>query len=133
MEEPPVKILRSFGLLMGGVFFLITLVMVYKELETAPFFSGAIALGFITFGLAFPGKLRGVHERWMKFADVIGRFNAKLIIGFVYMVFFSLMRFIFWAIRKDLINRRFDPSAESYWQDHEIYGDDDPKRYEKQY
>ena len=133
MEEPLLKMLKSFGLLMGGIFILITLVMVYHDFETLPFISGALSLGFIVTALAFPRKLRNVHEQWMKFAEVIGRFNAKLIIGFIYMVFFSFMRFIFWAIRKDPMNRKFDLSAKSYWQKHETFNNADPNRYEKQF
>ena len=116
---------------MGGVFFLITLVMVYKGLKTAPFFTGCLAFAFLVAALTVPGNLRGIHERWMNFAEVIGRFNAKLVIGFVYMVFFSLMRFVFWAIRKDPMNRNFDPSVGTYWIDKEP--DSDTDRYFRQY
>ena len=133
MEKSSVKILRSFGLLMGSVCSFFTLVLFYKGLKIAPFFLGTLALGFLTVGLVAPRKLQGVQEKWMKFAEVIGRFNAKLVIGFIYMVFFSLMHFIFWVIRKDFMKRKFDLSAESYWQKHETYSDDDSKRYEKQF
>lgn len=118
---------------MGGVFSVITSVLVYKELETAPFFTGALALAFITAALTAPEKLRGVHKRWMKFADAIGRFNAKLILGFVYLTFFSLVRFVFWVIRKDPMERKFDPAADTYWQKHQSPADGDDQRYEKQY
>ena len=133
MHRPPSKILKSFGLLMGGVFSVITAVLVYKELESAPFFTGTLAFAFLVAALTIPEKLRGIHERWMKFADVIGRFNAKLILGFVYLTFFSLVRFAFWVVRKDPMERKFDPAADTYWQKHQSPTPGEDQRYEKQY
>ena len=70
----------------------------------------------------------------MRFAEVLGAFNMKLILGFVYMSCFSLLGLIFKIIGKDPMNRKFDPKAESYWVDHEVIGSDDGlKRYERQY
>ena len=119
---------------MGGAFSFITIVMVFKELETLTFFTGTIGLGFILIALTVPKKLQDVHARWMKFADFIGQFNTKIIIGFVYLVFFSLMRLFFLIIQKDPMNRKFIPSASSYWQKHETQEKEDAtRRYEKQY
>jgi len=133
LKNPSTKILKSFGLLMGGVFSAVTAVLVYKELESAPFFTGALALAFIAAALAVPEKLRGVHERWMKFADATGRFNAKLILGFIYLTFFSLVRCVFWIVRKDPMERKFDPAADTYWQQHQSPAAGDDQRYDKQY
>ncbi len=87
---------------------------------------------FILPALIRPGLLAGVHARWMRFAEVIGAFNAKVILSLVYMTVFTLSRAMLFVLRKDLLERKFDPSLDSYWNNREPMGND-PKRYEKQF
>ncbi|MFQ5716265.1 MAG: SxtJ family membrane protein [Nitrospinales bacterium] len=132
LEENQKKTLKSFGLLMGGVFSLIGMGLAYKGIKAVSIFPGAIALGFVATSLTAPSKLAWIHKMWMKFAEALGAFNAKLILGFIYLALFSLVRFVFFMIGKDPMKRKFDTDAKSYWKDHETTGND-PKRYEKQY
>ena len=131
-DQKTKKELRTFGLMMGTVLSVFTTVFFINEKFAVSWVLGSIAAGFILLGLAAPSALAGVHARWMKFADVIGRFNAKVILGFVFLVFFSLIRAIFFIIRKDPLKRSFDSSLDSYWEDHEILSDD-PERYKNQF
>ena len=68
----------------------------------------------------------------MKFADVIGSFNTKVILGLMYIVIFTPLRFLLLALGKDPLQRKFDFSLDSYWNEHELM-ENDPKRYEKQF
>jgi len=134
MNQPEVttKMLRSFGFLMGGVLSVFTLVFAYKELPKVAWVLALIASCFILFALLAPDKLGKVYAGWMKFGEVVGNFNAKLILGFMFLSVFSVFHFFLILLRKDFLKRKLDPSAESYWEKRETL-EIDVERYEKQY
>ena len=124
--------LRAFGFLMGGAFSIIAAILFYKGGMLAFTVFGGIAGAFFFLALVRPSLLVGVYVRWIKFADVIGRFNAKVILSLMYAVIFTLVRALLFVLRKDLLQRKFDSSLDSYWCDHEPV-ESGPKRYEKQF
>ena len=87
---------------------------------------------FFGAGLVAPNLLFKIHERWMGFARILGGFNMKIILSVIYLAGFSLMRLILLILRKDPLQRKIDPSVNSYWVKHPEPGND-PKRFEKQY
>ena len=126
------SVLRSFGFMMTIVFSIVAGILLYKEKMTAfAVFSGIAGL-FFFLALVQPSFLAGVYARWMKFADVIGRFNAKLILTIIYTTVFTLLRIALFISKKDLLHKTFDSSIDSYWHDHESLGSG-PERYEKQF
>ena len=131
-ETDKEKILKHFGFLMGVVFSLVAGILGYKEKFTGAGIFACVAVVFFILGLAAPGILQGVYDRWMRFADVIGRFNTKLILGFIFLSCFSLIRLCFLIFRKDPLKRKFDPALDSYWENHEPM-DSSPERYKHQY
>lgn len=134
MDQPEVtpKMLRSFGFLMGGVLSVFTLVFAYKDLPKVAGVLAVIASCFILFALLAPDKLEKVQAGWMKFGEVIGKFNAKLILGFMFLSVFTVFHFFLILLRKDFLKRKLDPSAESYWEKRETQ-EVNVERYEKQY
>lgn len=124
--------LRSFGFLMGGMLSLFTLIFAYKEFTRVAGVLGFIASCFILFALLAPGKLEKVYVGWMKFGVAIGKFNSKLILGFMFLFFFSLFHLFLVIFRKDFLKRNLDASKESYWENRET-GEINVERYEKQY
>ena len=126
------KALRNFGFLVGGLFFVVAAILFYKGKITAFTVFGGIAGAFFLPALVRPSLLAGVYVRWMKFADVIGRFNAKVILSLIYTLIFTLFRGLLFLFRKNLLQKKFDSSLDSYWSDHEPV-ESDPKRYEKQF
>jgi hypothetical protein len=134
MDQPEVtpKMLRSFGFLMGGVLSVFTLVFAYKELPKVAGALAVVASCFILFALVAPGMLKKVYSGWMKFGEVIGKFNAKLILGFMFLSVFSVFHFFLILLRKDFLKRKLDPSADSYWEKRESR-EINVERYEKQY
>ena len=109
----------------GGVFF-------YKKWIIAAGVLGVLILFFLVMVLAAPMGLLSIHRKWMGFAEVIGNFNAKVILGLVYFIVFTPTRIISSVFRKDPLRRKFEPDKQSYWLDCEPH-DSDPKRYEKQF
>ncbi len=134
MNPPQVstQMLRSFGFLMGGMLSLFTLVFAYKEIPKVAGPLAFIAACFILFALLAPEKLGKVHAGWMKFGGFMGAVNSKIILGVMFLVFFSMFRFFLILFRKDFLKRDLDASRESYWENRETQ-EIDVERYEKQY
>lgn len=126
------KALKAFGLMMGVVFSTISVILLYKNKMIAFTVFGGIAGAFYFLALVYPVLLTGIYVRWMKFAEIIGRFNAKVILSLMYVTVFTLFRALLFLLRKDLLQNKFNSSLDSYWTDHEPMGND-PKRYEKQF
>jgi hypothetical protein len=83
-------------------------------------------------GFASPTGLLPVYKKWMRFAQVIGDFNTKLILGITYFLVFTSIRMLSSIFRKDPLRRKFESEKDSYWLDCERR-DLDPKSYEKQF
>ena len=116
--EPSKKELRSYGVVMGSVFSLLSGLLLYKSIYVISGVLGVISLIFFTFGLVIPNSLVRVHQRWMRFAQILGAFNIKLILGFIYLTAFTLVRLVFLVTRKDPMYRKFDTNTKTYWVDH---------------
>ena len=130
--DPTEKELKQYGLMMGGVLSFFVAVFLYKAWHTATMALAVWVLFFLILGLLAPVRLTPVYRAWMKFAEVIGNFNLKLILGLVYLVFFTLIRMVSSLFREDPLTRKIEPEKKSYWQDCEPR-DPDPKRFEKQF
>ena len=130
--NPSEKQLRQFGLLMAGVFSFFGGVFFYKKWIITAGVLGVLMLFFLVMVLAAPMGLISIHRKWMRFAEVIGNFNAKVILGLVYFLVFTPTRIISSVFREDPLRRKFEKDKKSYWLDCEPH-DSDPKRYEKQF
>ena len=79
------KILREFGIIIG-VFFplLIGLIIPYLNGHRFQYWSLFVSLPTILLALIKPYLLITPYKVWMSFGDVLGWFNSKLILGFVF-------------------------------------------------
>ena len=132
MIDPSEKQLRQFGLMMAGVFSFFGAIFFYKTWIIAGGFLSVLVLFFGGMGLAAPMGLLPVHRKWMRFAEVVGNFNAKVILSLAYFLVFTPIRMVASVFREDPLRRKFEPDKETYWHDCEPR-DSDPKRYEKQF
>jgi hypothetical protein len=131
-SDPTEKQLKQYGLMMAGALSLFVTLFLYKAWHTAAMALGIWVLFFLVLGLFAPFRLVPVYRAWMKFAEVIGNFNLKLILGLVYLVFFTMIRLVAALFREDPLTRKIEPEKKSYWHDLEPRSAD-PKRFEKQY
>ena len=130
--DPSEKQLRQFGLMMAGVFSFFAAVFFYKTWTIAASVLGLLILFFGSMGLASPLSLIPIHKKWMGFAEVIGNFNAKVILSLTYFFVFTVIRMVASVFREDPLRRKIEPEKDSYWIDC-APRDVDPKRYEKQF
>ena len=97
--NPTEKQLKQYGLMMAGVLSCFAALFLYKAWHTPAMALGVWVLFFLTLGLFAPTRLERVYQAWMKFTEVIGNFNFKLILGLLYFFMFTPVRIVaslFW-------------------------------------
>jgi hypothetical protein len=108
------KHLRSFGLMVGGIFALIGAWPVGWG-GRSPRLWGLILGGLLmALALAWPRSLTRVYRVWMTVGEVLGWINTRLILGMLFYLLFTPMG-VFMRLRgKDPMRRTLVPEAESY-------------------
>ena len=112
--ETPLKQLRQFGWLMGGVFGIITFWPLVFRGEGIRIWAFIIAGVFGLLGTVFPNALKPVYRAWMIFGEKIGWLNSRILLG---LLFYGMVTPISWLMRllgKRPLQLEFDPKAETY-------------------
>jgi hypothetical protein len=108
------KELRQFGITISVVLGILGCWFLWREKQWY-FYLFIVSLTFLSFGFLLPSFLKPLHKLWMAIGLVIGWF----VTGVIMIVLFYLVVTpigLFMRVRgKDLLNRRFDSKAESYW------------------
>ena len=73
-----------------------------------------------------------IYVRWMKAAHVMGTIVTAVILCAIYYVVFGAAGIILRILKKDLLDRRFEPEKTSYWQKRNLEPFD-KKRYRQQF
>jgi hypothetical protein len=104
--------LRSFGLLVGGIFGLIGLwPMVWRQQSPRPW---AVALGvaLVVPGLVAPRILSPVYRAWMKLAEALAWINTRILLGLVFYVVVTPIGIVMRMLGRDPMRRRLAPNDE---------------------
>ena len=109
------KQLRTFGLLVGGIFLLIGLWPVLLYAKAARLWA-AIPAGFLMLlALIFPKGLKPIYRMWMAIGLVLGTINTKIILGIIFFGLFTPLGIVRRVVfSKDSMQRRFEPETETY-------------------
>jgi hypothetical protein len=103
----------SFGLLFGGLALAVAAYVTIRGGASWPWLGAALLL-ILAGTLAYP-VLRPVYIGWMTFAYALGWINTRILLGvFFYLVLTPIGIFLRLA-GKDLLDRRIDRRASSYW------------------
>ena len=108
------KQLRSFGLMVGGIFAVIGLwpMVIYAA---APRWWAMIASAFLVLpALAFPNRLSWVYQRWMALGHVLGSINSKILLGVVFYLVITPIGIIRRLLGKDPMGMRPRDDVDSY-------------------
>jgi hypothetical protein len=124
--------LRKFGLLVGGVFALLGLLMWVRHKPQVPWFLGP-GVVLMAAGAAVPRALKPIYIAWMALALTLGLVVSTVILT---LFFFLVITPIGWAARllgKDFLRLKLEPQAPTYWLPREGPAAKSPADYEKQY
>ncbi|RPI29654.1 MAG: sxtJ [Acidobacteria bacterium] len=123
--------LRRFGLIVGLGLSIIGTVSWYRGHSTAPLVMWSIAVGLVLLGLVYPPALRPVEKGWIRFGNVLGWINTRIILTLLFALVVTPIGAIARLFR-DPLNRRLDPNAQSYWISR-TPGPVRPETYERQF
>jgi hypothetical protein len=108
------KELRSFGLLVGGIFAVIGFWPMLLRGDDVRAWALVLAALLIGPAVVFPASLRPVHKVWMKLGHVLGWINTRIILGAIFFGVVTPMGLIRRLLRKDSMGRRTKTDVDSY-------------------
>ena len=123
--------LRNFGLLVGGVFAALGLILLLRHRPAAPYCLG-IGGFLMAFGLLAPRVLKYIYIAWMALAFVLGFIVSGILLT---LFFFLVITPIGWVARcfgNDFLSLKLDRRTPSYWLPRERKTKK-PSDYERQF
>ena len=116
MAHPPeAKLIRSFGLIVGGIFVLIGLWPLAVRAEAARLWAVGIAAGLLLPAVLFPTVLTPIYRVWMTIGNALGWINTRIILTLVFYGLFTPIGVIRRVLlKKDPLHLAFEPEAETY-------------------
>jgi hypothetical protein len=106
--------LRRFGLSVGGIFLLLGGISWWRGHVYPPYVLGTLGTLLVVPGLLFPRVLGPVERRWMQFAEVLGRFNARVILSLFWILVMTPVGFVR-RLLHDPLERKMRDGSTSTW------------------
>jgi hypothetical protein len=112
---------RGFGLTVGGILLAIAAGRTGLHLwdGTVPaWFEGVLAgigLLLVVFGLAAPARLAPLNRAWTKLGLILFKVVNPVVLGVIYLSTIVPIGVIMRLMGRDLLNRKLDRQAASYW------------------
>ena len=113
-EPTSTKQLRSFGLLVGGIFGVICVWPFLFRAQNIRMWAAALAVLLIVPALAMPRALRPAHRVWMSIGLALGWINSRIILGIMFYAVFTPVAFVMRLLGHDPMRRKSDSSLETY-------------------
>ncbi len=107
------KQLRSFGLIVGGIFAVLSLlprIFRHQDVRTWALVLGAL---LVLPAILMPRVLKWPHYVWMRIGHVLGWINSRIIMTIAFYAIFTPVGFIR-RLSSDPMNRKFDPERTTY-------------------
>jgi Saxitoxin biosynthesis operon protein SxtJ len=123
--------LRRFGLTVGGAFLLLAAISAWRGHTIPPRVLGTLGVLLVVPGLIVPRVLGPVEKAWMRFAEVLGRINTRIILTVLYCVVMTPIGLVRrWL--SDPLDRKMHDGRSSVWVTRER-APVDPERYRQQF
>ena len=113
-ETTSAKELRSFGLLVGGIFAIIGVWPAVFKAAGLRVWAVAVAILLIIPGLAMPRVLRPVHRVWMTIGHLLGWINSGIVLSIMFYVVFTPVALVLRLLGHDPMRRELDPNVDTY-------------------
>mgnify|MGYP001235834703 CR=1 FL=1 len=107
------KDIRSFGITIGIILFIISGLLIYYNKEIYQVIGG-IALTLIGLGLIMPVVLKPFYFVWMTFAAILGWVMTRVILGFVFYLIITPIGLLTKLIGEDFLALK-KTESDSYW------------------
>ena len=114
LTTPSRSEVRKFGLLFAAIGGAAGAYLAWKGRGGYAIVWGIAGLFLVT-GLVLPVVLRPVYRVWMRFAALLGWINTRLLLTLFYVLIITPVGMAMRLFRKDLLDRKLDRDAASYW------------------
>ena len=104
---------KSFGILFFIVFLLIAIWPVFTS-EPIRVWVIILSLIFLVLGIINSKLLTPFKKIWIKLGEILGKFIAPIVMGFIYFLIITPIGLFMRLIRKDLLSIKFH-KEKSYW------------------
>jgi len=108
------KQLRSFGLIVGGVFALLGAWPAVMHGLAPRLWALVPAALLVGAAVLYPPALKHPHTVWMMIGHALGWINTRIILAIVFYGIFTPVGVVRRWMGKDSMRRAFDPHAETY-------------------
>lgn len=119
IKTPPpatAKDLRNFGFTFGAVAAVVTLWLLWRGRTGSAQGFAVAAVVFSLIGAVVPALLRPLHGPWMKFAEILGHLNTRILLGLFFFVGITPTGLLMRLSGKDPMSRTFKrKGGPSYW------------------
>lgn len=113
-QEVSVADLRNFGLITSALLILFFVVLIPWIWDLAyPMWPWVVAAALSLAALVAPARLRPVYRVWMRFAELLGWINTRIILGLIFYLIFVPFGLLMRLVR-DPMRRSRDAGAASY-------------------
>ena len=108
------KELRTFGLMVGGIFLILGLWPSLWRGEAPRLWALIPGLLLVVLGISLPGSLKRAHRVWMLVGHVVGWVNTRIILGIVFYGLITPMGMVMRLFGWDSMRRTLVPQADTY-------------------
>jgi len=124
--------LRKFGLLVGGVFVVLGVLM---WLRHKPHFAWCLTPGCVLFvlGAAVPKILKPIYIVWMSVAIALGFIVSNVLLTLFFFFVITPVGLVARMAGKDFLSLKLSPSATTYWLPRKRGTPKTPTDYEQQF
>lgn len=126
------RVEREFGLIVGGVFTLLSFWWLYRgKFVGVAQVSLFLGVALVLLGLIFPKSLVYPNRAWMRLAEALAVVSTGVILGFVFFAIVTPIGVVKRLFGWDPLHRR-EVSGLSYWRDYSKR-QRDPRHYERMF
>src|SRR5262245_20727274 len=108
------KQLRSFGLMVGGIFATIGLLPVLLHGRDLRLWTVVIAGLLVIPALVYPKSLKLIYRGWMAVGQVLGWINTRIILSVIFYGLITPFGLVRRLLAGDPMNRRFQSNVDTY-------------------
>ncbi|MCI0620409.1 MAG: SxtJ family membrane protein [Acidobacteria bacterium] len=113
-EKASAKQLRSFGLLVGGVFAILGAWPALFRAANPRLWALLTAAALVVPAVVFPSVLQPLYRGWMFIGAMLGWINTRIILGFIFCVVFTPVGLLMRLFGRDTLNLKSKPTMDSY-------------------
>jgi len=113
-QAASIKELRSFGLLVGGVFSVIGLWPMMIHGASLRLWAVGVGGLLIASGGLVPHLLAPVYKGWMWIGHILGWINTRILLGFIFYGLITPIGIVFRLMGKDTMRQAFSEESSTY-------------------